>query len=182
MLVGGGDPTLSSLPAGQRTVYPDAARLDDLVTAVTAARAGQPAVKRVYVDVSRYENGGGNGVAPGWDPTDVAGGFVAPIVPVMLDGGRSDPTQLDIPRTSTPATDAARELGRRLAAGGSAPTATVGTAPPARRCSGRSSRRRSPSSCARRCRTPTTSSPRPSAARSPARSACPRRSTVRPAR
>jgi D-alanyl-D-alanine carboxypeptidase/D-alanyl-D-alanine-endopeptidase (penicillin-binding protein 4) len=130
VLVGGGDPTLSSLPAGQRTVYPDAARLDDLVTAVTAARAGQPAVKRVYVDVSRYENGGGNGVAPGWDPTDVAGGFVAPIVPVMLDGGRSDPTQLDIPRTSTPATDAARELGRRLAAGGTAPTATVGTAPP----------------------------------------------------
>ena len=130
VLVGGGDPTLSSLPAGQRTVYPDAARLDDLVTAVTAARAGQPALKRVYVDVSRYENGGGNGVAPGWDPTDVAGGFVAPIVPVMLDGGRSDPTQLDVPRTATPATDAARELGRRLAAGGTAPTATVGTAPP----------------------------------------------------
>ena len=29
-----------------------------------------------------------------------------------------------------PVADAARELGRRLAAGGSAPTATVGTAPP----------------------------------------------------
>jgi D-alanyl-D-alanine carboxypeptidase/D-alanyl-D-alanine-endopeptidase (penicillin-binding protein 4) len=130
VLVGGGDPTLSSLPAGRTTVYPDAARLDDLVAAVDAARAGQPAVRRVYVDVSRYENGGGNGVAAGWDPTDVAGGFVAPIVPVMLDGGRSDPTVLDVPRTATPATDAARELGARLARGGAAPTATVGTAPP----------------------------------------------------
>ncbi|MDD7967413.1 D-alanyl-D-alanine carboxypeptidase/D-alanyl-D-alanine endopeptidase [Actinomycetospora lemnae] len=130
VLVGGGDPTLSSLPAGRQTVYPDAARLDDLVTAVRAARAGQPAVERVYVDVSRYENGGGNGVAPGWDPTDVASGFVAPIVPVMLDGGRSDPTVLDVPRTATPASDAARELGARLAGGGAAPTVAVGPAPP----------------------------------------------------
>ena len=134
VLVGGGDPTLSSLPAGRSTVYPDAARLDDLAAAVIAARAGQPPVERVYVDVSHYVDGGGNGVAPGWDPTDVAGGFVAPIVPVMLDGGRSDPTVLDVPRTATPATDAARELGARLArgsgGGSGAPTATVGAAPP----------------------------------------------------
>jgi serine-type D-Ala-D-Ala carboxypeptidase/endopeptidase (penicillin-binding protein 4) len=129
VLVGGGDPTLSSLPAGRRTVYPDAARLDDLVTAVNASRAGQPPVKRVIVDVSYYENGGGNGVAPGWDPTDVAGGFVAPIVPVMLDGGRSDPTLLDVPRTATPASDAARELGARLTRGAAAPAVEVGAAP-----------------------------------------------------
>ncbi|WP_433785763.1 D-alanyl-D-alanine carboxypeptidase/D-alanyl-D-alanine endopeptidase [Actinomycetospora sp. CA-101289] len=130
VLVGGGDPTLASLSGGRPTVYPDAARLDDLVAAVQTARAGQPAIKRVYVDVSRYENGGGNGVAAGWDPTDVASGFVAPIVPVMLDGGRSDPTALDVTRTATPATDAARQLGARLARGGSAPVAVVGTAPP----------------------------------------------------
>jgi serine-type D-Ala-D-Ala carboxypeptidase/endopeptidase (penicillin-binding protein 4) len=41
---------------------------------------------------------------------------------------------LDVPRTATPATDAARQLGARLARGGSggggAPDATVGTAPP----------------------------------------------------
>ncbi|MEJ2861079.1 D-alanyl-D-alanine carboxypeptidase/D-alanyl-D-alanine endopeptidase [Actinomycetospora flava] len=130
VLVGGGDPTLSSLPAGRQTVYPDAARLDDLVAAVNASRAGQPPVTRVLVDVSHYENGGGNGVAAGWDPTDVASGFVAPIVPVMLDGGRSDPTLLDVPRTATPASDAARELGARLTRGGAAPTVAVGTAPP----------------------------------------------------
>lgn len=130
VLVGGGDPTLSSLPAGRQNVYPDAARLDDLVAAVNAARAGQPPVTRVLVDVSRYENGGGNGVAPGWDPIDVASGFVAPIVPVMLDGGRSDPTVLDVPRTATPASDAARELGARLNRGGGAPTVAVGAAPP----------------------------------------------------
>lgn len=129
VLVGGGDPTLSSLPAPRQSVYPDAARLDDLVAAVNAARAGQPPVRHVYVDVSRYENGGGNGVAPGWDPVDIAGGNFAPIVPVMLDGGRLDPTALDGARTATPASDAARELGRRLTHGG-APTVAVGTAPP----------------------------------------------------
>jgi D-alanyl-D-alanine carboxypeptidase/D-alanyl-D-alanine-endopeptidase (penicillin-binding protein 4) len=130
VLVGGGDPTLSSLPAGQQTVYPDAARLDDLVTAVRAARAGQPAIRHVYVDVSRYENGGGNGTAAGWDPADIPGGNFAPIVPVMLDGGRTDPTALDGARTATPASDAARELGARLVRGGTAPTVAVGAAPP----------------------------------------------------
>ncbi|WP_285657503.1 D-alanyl-D-alanine carboxypeptidase/D-alanyl-D-alanine-endopeptidase [Actinomycetospora sp. NBRC 106375] len=130
VLVGGGDPTLSSLPAPQQSVYPDAARLDDLVAAVDAARAGQPPVRHVYVDVSRYENGGGNGQAAGWDPVDIAGGNFAPIVPVMLDGGRVDPTAVDGSRVATPASVAARELGVRLTRGGTAPTVTIGNAPP----------------------------------------------------
>ncbi|GAA4810853.1 hypothetical protein GCM10023200_55810 [Actinomycetospora chlora] len=130
VLVGGGDPTLSSLPAGQQSVYPDAARLDDLVAAVSAARAGQPPVRQVYVDVSRYENGGGNGQAAGWDPVDIAGGNFAPIVPVMLDGGRVDPTAVDGTRIASPASAAATELGARLTRGGTAPTVAIGTAPP----------------------------------------------------
>jgi D-alanyl-D-alanine carboxypeptidase/D-alanyl-D-alanine-endopeptidase (penicillin-binding protein 4) len=89
----------------------------------------------VYVDVSRYDGGGGAGVAPGWDPTDVAGGYVAPIVPVMLDGGRRDPTVLDVPRTATPASDAAAALGERLV-GGATPTVAVGAAPPGARVLG----------------------------------------------
>ncbi len=97
---------MSSLPAGQQGVYPDAARLDDLVAAVASARAGRPPLRMVRVDVSHYDDEGGAGLADGWDPADVGGGFVAPIMPVMLDGGRADPGARTSPRSTTPARDA----------------------------------------------------------------------------
>jgi D-alanyl-D-alanine carboxypeptidase len=111
VLVGGGDPTLSSLPAGKESVYPGAARLDDLVAQVRAATGGQ--VTSIKVDTSRYA---GPALAPGWDPADISGGNVAPMEPVMLDGGRADPASDVSPRSSTPALDAARELAKRLGA------------------------------------------------------------------
>jgi serine-type D-Ala-D-Ala carboxypeptidase/endopeptidase (penicillin-binding protein 4) len=122
VLLGGGDPTLSSAGPGTATGYPGAARLDDLVSQVRAAAPGP--VRRVLVDVSRYS---GDALAPGWFPTDVAGGDIAPIEPVMLDGGREDPTQEDSPRDAQPATAAARELARRL--GADPDTVSIGTAP-----------------------------------------------------
>lgn len=122
VLVGGGDPTLSALPAGKGSVYPGAARLDDLVAEVKKATGGK--VTSVKVDTSRYA---GPKLAPGWMPTDVQGGYVAPMQPVMLDGGRADPTQDVSPRTSTPALDAGRELAKRLGADGS--TVSAGRAP-----------------------------------------------------
>lgn len=108
VLVGGGDPTLS---AAAKTVYPGAARLDDLVTQVRAA-AAEP-VRRVLVDFQRYS---GDVLAPGWTSGDVAEGFVAPISAVMLDGGRADPHLAVSPRAGTPAMAAAAELARRLGA------------------------------------------------------------------
>jgi len=111
IMVGGGDPTLSSLPVGKESVYPGAPHLDDLVAQVRAA-AGGP-VHKVLFDVSRYS---GEQLAPGWDPRDVAGGSVAPISPLMLDGGRHDPDQSEPPRTATPAADAAKMLAKRLGA------------------------------------------------------------------
>jgi len=122
VLVGGGDPTLSALPASKESVYPGAARLDDLVAQVRAAAPG--GVSRVLVDVDRYA---GEVLGPGWLPADVVAGFVAPIVPVMLDGGRAVPTEPNTPRTGTPALAAAAELARRL---GVAPDVAVGAAPP----------------------------------------------------
>ncbi|WP_367133190.1 D-alanyl-D-alanine carboxypeptidase/D-alanyl-D-alanine-endopeptidase [Saccharothrix sp. HUAS TT1] len=124
VLVGGGDPTLSSLPAGQRTVYPGAATIDDLVAQV---RASGEQVTQVQYDVTRYA---GPGTAPGWDPGDVPGGYVAPIEPVMVDGGREDPTRDEVRRTSTPAAAAAGALAQRLgvtavAAGVASPGAAV---------------------------------------------------------
>lgn len=128
VLVGGGDPTLSSLPDGSESVYPGAAHLDDLIAAVRTARGTAPALRTVYLDLGRYI---GPTAAPGWDPVDVGGGNYAPIVPVMLDGGRLDPTAQDGPRTPTPAEAAGRELARRLGAG-SAEVVTGPTPPGAR--------------------------------------------------
>ncbi|MFD1152757.1 D-alanyl-D-alanine carboxypeptidase, partial [Saccharothrix hoggarensis] len=119
VLVGGGDPTLSSLPAGQPTVYPGAATIDDLAAQVRAAGP----VTQVHYDVSRYVP---SGMAPGWDPADVANGYVAPIEPVMLDGGRADPTKYDTPRSATAAATAAQALAQRLGV----PAVAPGTAAP----------------------------------------------------
>lgn len=123
VLVGGGDPTLSAAGPGTATGYPGAARLEDLVSQVRTAAHGP--VRRVLVDVSRYA---GDALAPGWFPSDVNGGYIAPIEPVMLDGGREDPTQEISPRAAKPATAAAAELARRL--GADPDTVSIGTAPP----------------------------------------------------
>ncbi len=123
VLLGGGDPTLSAAKPGTVTGYPGAARLDDLVGQVWAAAPGP--VHRVLVDVNRYA---GDAMAPGWFPADVAGGYIAPIEPVMLDGGRADPTQEISPRAAQPAIATAAELARRL---GAEPDAVaLGSAPP----------------------------------------------------
>ncbi|QUQ69678.1 D-alanyl-D-alanine carboxypeptidase/D-alanyl-D-alanine endopeptidase [Kutzneria sp. CA-103260] len=111
ILVGGGDPTLSSLPAGKESVYPGAAHLDDLVAQVKKAVGGP--VTKVLLDTSRYS---GDLMAPGWENSDIAGGSVAPITPIMLDGGRSKPTASDPARTASPDMDAAKEFARRLGA------------------------------------------------------------------
>jgi D-alanyl-D-alanine carboxypeptidase len=111
ILIGGGDPTLSSLPAGKNSVYPGAAHLDDLVAQVKANSGGK--VTQVFMDLGRYT---GDGMAPGWLPGDVPGGYIAPIGPAMMDGGRQDPTKIDNPRSGTPARSLAAELAKRLGA------------------------------------------------------------------
>jgi D-alanyl-D-alanine carboxypeptidase/D-alanyl-D-alanine-endopeptidase (penicillin-binding protein 4) len=121
VLVGGGDPTLSGADPGTATGYPGAARLGDLVDEVRAAAHGP--VRRVLVDVGRYT---GDALAPSWVATDVAGGYIAPIEPVMLDGGRQDPAQEFSPRAAKPATAAAAELARRL--GADPDTVAIGSA------------------------------------------------------
>ncbi|MCE3552667.1 D-alanyl-D-alanine carboxypeptidase/D-alanyl-D-alanine-endopeptidase [Pseudonocardia sp. RS11V-5] len=116
VLVGGGDPTLTALPQGRTGIYPEPARLDDLVAAVQKAMNGQK-VTSVVVDTSLWT---GPVLAPGWDPADIPGGNVAPIVPLTLDGGRLDPAQLDGARTTTPAVDAGQAFARKLGLAASA--------------------------------------------------------------
>ena len=104
VLKGGGDPTLSAVPAGQETWYRDAARISDLADQV---RRSGTKVTAVQVDISAYS---GPTMAPGWDPLDIDGGDIAPMEAVMLDGGRTQPVSVDSSRSRTPALDAGRAL------------------------------------------------------------------------
>jgi D-alanyl-D-alanine carboxypeptidase/D-alanyl-D-alanine-endopeptidase (penicillin-binding protein 4) len=105
VLIGGGDPTLTALPPGKTGVYPDPARLTELADQVKKAVPG--GVKKILVDTSLYQ---GPALAEGWLPSDVAAGFAAPIVPLMLDGARADPTLPDGPRVQDPAKAAGKAL------------------------------------------------------------------------
>ena len=108
VLVGGGDPTLSAAPADQDTWYKGAARISDLAAQVR--RSGVTATA-VQVDTSQFT---GPEMAAGWDPADIDGGDIAPIEPVMLDGGRTQPTTVESRRSLTPALDAGRALATAL--------------------------------------------------------------------
>lgn len=111
VLVAGGDPTLSSLPAGKESVYPGAAHLDDLVEAVREATGGD--VEEVQLDLGVFR---GDQRAPGWEPEDAPSTYAAPVDAAMLDGGRSNPARDESLRTGDPAGDLADEFAERLGA------------------------------------------------------------------
>lgn len=60
---------------------------------------------------------------PGWDPEDIDGGYIAPMEPIMVHGGRIGEPVGDVPRTHTPALDVAQAIADRVGAG------TVGFGP-----------------------------------------------------
>ncbi|HWM07552.1 MAG TPA: D-alanyl-D-alanine carboxypeptidase/D-alanyl-D-alanine-endopeptidase, partial [Actinophytocola sp.] len=121
VIVGGGDPTLSSLKPGTESVYPGAAHLSDLVDQVKKSGVD---ITTVRVDLSRYE---GDSLAPGWSGADIGAGYIAPMVPAMLDGGRSDANEQNGSRTDNPARALAGEFATRL--GATVPEAADGKAP-----------------------------------------------------
>ncbi|HEY5854686.1 MAG TPA: D-alanyl-D-alanine carboxypeptidase/D-alanyl-D-alanine-endopeptidase [Aldersonia sp.] len=134
VLVGGGDPTLTAQPIGTENFYPGAARLDDLADQIR--RSGVVA-DTILVDTTAYT---GPALADGWFPADIAGGYIAPIEPVMLDAGRIDPLDDESARSGTPALDVGRALAETLgidpanvrldaADSGAAPVASVQSAP-----------------------------------------------------
>ncbi|SDR69276.1 D-alanyl-D-alanine carboxypeptidase/D-alanyl-D-alanine-endopeptidase [Corynebacterium timonense] len=87
-------------------VWFDEETLDRLAAEIGSADA-------VYVDTSAWP---GETLLPGWDPVDIDAGFVAPLEPIMLHGGRIGATEGDVPRSHTPALDVARALAERLGA------------------------------------------------------------------
>ncbi|HYQ69508.1 D-alanyl-D-alanine carboxypeptidase/D-alanyl-D-alanine endopeptidase, partial [Actinophytocola sp.] len=110
IIVGGGDPSISSLAAGQETVYPGAAHLSDLVDQVKNSGAQ---IGTVYIDQSRYA---APHLAQSWLPEDIANGYIAPVVPAMLDGDRRDPTSNYSPRTTDPGRTLVNAFANRIGA------------------------------------------------------------------
>ena len=115
VLVGGGDTTLAS-PAAERG-YPDVARLDELAAQVRAALGAVP-VQRVLVDDTLYS---GELLGPGWKPSYVTEGSVAPVMALMVDAGR---VRLDRrARHADPALAAGQALAELLRPAGAPPLA-----------------------------------------------------------
>lgn len=85
VLVGAGDTTLASSREARRDEQD--ARLDVLAQRV-AARFGDTPVTRVLVDDTLYS---GPATGPGWKPSYVGDGNVAPVTALMVDGGRVRP-------------------------------------------------------------------------------------------
>ncbi|WP_410662938.1 D-alanyl-D-alanine carboxypeptidase/D-alanyl-D-alanine-endopeptidase [Amycolatopsis sp. lyj-84] len=114
ILVAGGDPSLTSLPLGTDSpLYPGAAHVDDLVAQVKKASGGK--ISKVQLDVSLFK---GPTSAKGWDPEDTIAGntYMAPVVPVMADGGRNDPKSDHAPRIANPATALTQKIAGKLEA------------------------------------------------------------------
>ncbi|MCW2681854.1 MAG: dacB [Frankiales bacterium] len=109
VLVGGGDPTLAGVKAPLS--YPAPARLTDLATRTRAALGAQ-VVSRVLVDESLYS---GARLGPGWKDSYVTEGAVAPVGPVMVDGGRVRPDR--VRRHLEPALAAGQQLAALLQPG-----------------------------------------------------------------
>ncbi|NLZ56885.1 MAG: D-alanyl-D-alanine carboxypeptidase/D-alanyl-D-alanine-endopeptidase [Corynebacterium sp.] len=92
-------------------------QIDELATQLD----GQE-VDTVLVDTSIWSD---KTFAPGWERIDIDAGYVAPIEPVMIEGGRIGGSHGDLPRTHTPALDVAKSLAERIGA----TTTGEGTAP-----------------------------------------------------
>jgi len=108
ILKGAGDPTLSAQPVGADTFATDPGRIADLAAQIK--RSGVP-VTSVAIDQSAFS---GPSMDSTWDRRDIAGGDIAPIEPLMVDGARLEPLDEYSPRTPTPGLAAGRALADAL--------------------------------------------------------------------
>ncbi|MGY1608223.1 D-alanyl-D-alanine carboxypeptidase/D-alanyl-D-alanine endopeptidase [Geodermatophilus sp. SYSU D00700] len=111
VLVGGGDPTLSTTVPSQ--TYPGAATVADLAAQVRAALPPGTTVSRVLVDNSLFE---GPLTAEGWAAEDAPSTYASPVTATAVDGARVTPG--DTARSGAPGTDAGRALAAALGAPG----------------------------------------------------------------
>jgi D-alanyl-D-alanine carboxypeptidase/D-alanyl-D-alanine-endopeptidase (penicillin-binding protein 4) len=116
VLVGGGDPTLAG-PAAVGAAdpgFPQPARLSDLATETASAlRSRGLTTVRLGYDASLFS---GPSLAPGWKPTYLTEGDVAPVSALEVDEGEPDLTKP--PRAADPAAVAAADFAALLVADG----------------------------------------------------------------
>lgn len=106
VLVPGGNVTTA---AGEESTF--VPRTDTLDEYVDLARSTGTDFTSLTVAPGPYE---GDDMAPGWNPEDIAGGYLARVQPWMLDAGRIDPTEDESPREGQPLRAAANALASRL--------------------------------------------------------------------
>ena len=110
VLVGGGDPTLSALPAGAESVYGGAPKLSDLAAQVNAAHSGP--ITDIVLDATYWS------VADKWDSSwkrsEQTIGYHSEVTALMVDGDRSDPARATSPRSTDPVMRAGRAFAEAL--------------------------------------------------------------------
>jgi D-alanyl-D-alanine carboxypeptidase/D-alanyl-D-alanine-endopeptidase (penicillin-binding protein 4) len=114
VLVGGGDPTLTTMAGGAANGgYPKYASLGDLAARTAAAlkAAGQRRVRLDY-DTSLYDR---PRTAPGWKPNYVPEGTVAPVTALAVDEGRDRPNACEENATAPRAADPPLAAAQRFA-------------------------------------------------------------------
>lgn len=108
ILRGAGDPTLSAQPPGTDTFYSNPGRISALADQI--ARSGID-VTSVAVDLSAYS---GPTFDSTWSRGDIAGGDIAPMDSLMVDGARVSPLDEYSPRQDKPGIAAGQALARAL--------------------------------------------------------------------
>jgi D-alanyl-D-alanine carboxypeptidase/D-alanyl-D-alanine-endopeptidase (penicillin-binding protein 4) len=115
VLVGGGDPTLSALGAGQESVYRGAPKLTDLAAKVSAKWAelhpGTP-ITDVVLDSTLWDPA--DNWDPSWERSEQTQGYQPEVTALMVDGGRANPRSQDSPRSSNPIGDAGKAFAADL--------------------------------------------------------------------
>jgi D-alanyl-D-alanine carboxypeptidase/D-alanyl-D-alanine-endopeptidase (penicillin-binding protein 4) len=127
VLVGGGDPTLSALPAGQESVYKGAPKLSDLAAQVNAkwdsVNPGQP-ITSVVLDASMWN--ASDAWDPTWPVTERTQGYQPLITALMVDGDRANARAQNSPRSTDPIGHAGSAFVAALGLPGGTPI-TLGT-------------------------------------------------------
>jgi D-alanyl-D-alanine carboxypeptidase/D-alanyl-D-alanine-endopeptidase (penicillin-binding protein 4) len=103
VLVGGGDPTLSRLPAGVESVYSGAPKLADLAAQTIAAwNANHPGedITKIILDASYWNPA--DKWDPTWDRVEQRDGWQSEVTALMVDGDRDDPQSVRSRRSDDP--------------------------------------------------------------------------------
>lgn len=103
VLVGGGDPTISRLGAGQESVYAGAEKLSNLAAEVEANYTGGE-ITTIVLDSTMWSTGDKWDAT--WSRSEQTGGRLSEVTALQVDGDRDDPQAQTSARSTDPVTRA----------------------------------------------------------------------------